>query len=243
MTGEGTALSAAIVLAGGRSSRMGEAKASLEWDGSPLLVRTVATLARVAPRVVVARAAGQELPPLPPGVLVVDDVHPDRGPLEGLLAGLRALERPDDVAFVCATDMPLLDPRFVRRVTALLRPDDDAAVPEVAGCRHPLAGVYRARLAPRIAALLDAGRLSLMGLLDDCGARSLDAATLLADPDLAAADPHLESLVNLNTPGDLAAVARGGQPRREKATRDPAAPSSSSPSQASAVAPASDVTA
>jgi len=234
MTGEGIALSAAIVLAGGRSSRMGQPKASLEWDGSPLLVRTIATLGRVAPRIVVVRAAGQELPPLPPAVLVVDDAHPDRGPLEGLLAGLRVLEGPDDTAFVCATDMPLLHPRFVARVAALLRPDDDAAVPEVAGGRHPLAGVYRARLAPRIAARLDVGLLSLMGLLDACGARSLDAATLLADAALARDDPRLESLVNLNTPDQL---------RREKATRDPAAPSSSSRSHASAVAPASEVTA
>ena len=234
MTGEGTALSAAIVLAGGRSTRMGQPKASLEWDGSSLLERTVVTLARVAPRVVVVRAAGQALPHLPPGVEIVNDARPGRGPLEGLLAGLRVLEEPDEAAFVCATDMPLLQPRFVARVAALLRPDDDAAVPEVAGRRHPLAGVYRARLAPRIAARLDAGLLSLMGLLDACGARSLDAARLLADAALAAEDPRLESLVNLNTPGQL---------RREKATRDPAAPSSSSRSQASAVAPASEVTA
>ena len=83
----------------------------------------------------------------------------------------------------------------------------------------------------------------MMGLLDDCGARTPDEAALLADPGLAAADPGLESLVNLNTLGDLAALSgRADQFRRENATRVPAAPSSSSRSQASAVAPASEAT-
>ncbi len=235
MTAEGTALSAAIVLAGRPLDAHGAAQGvprvgrrvpagthrRRRWPASPPASWSCAPPAR---RCRPCRAA----------VEIVDDARPGRGPLEGLLAGLRVLERRDDAAFVCATDMPLLHPRLVARVAALLRPHDDAAVPEVAGRRHPLAGVYRARLAPRIAARLDAGLLSLMGLLDACGARSLDAATLLADAVLARDDPRLESLVNLNTPDQL---------RREKATRDPAAPSSSSRSQASAVAPASEVTA
>ena len=85
-------LDAAIVLAGGRSSRMGRAKASLDWEGAPLLSRTVATLGAVADRVVVVRSPGQALPPLPVAVTVVEDARPGRGPLEGLLAGLRSLE-------------------------------------------------------------------------------------------------------------------------------------------------------
>lgn len=244
MTGERAALGAAIVLAGGGSSRMGRSKASLEWEGAPLLSRTVATLGGVAARVVVVRAAGQELPPLPAAVSIVEDAHPGRGPLEGLLAGLRRLERPDEAAFVCATDMPLLHPRFVERVAALLGPHDDAAIPEVEGRRQPLAGVYRGRVAGPVAARLDAGRLSLMGLLDAIRTRRLEPATLLADPALAAADPRLDSLLNLNTPAEHAtALARAAQASRENATRAPTAPSSSSPSQASAVAPASEVTA
>ncbi len=233
----------AIILAGGRSSRMGRPKASLDWGGTPLLRHLVQTLGAASGRVVVVRAAGQELPSLPPRTVVVEDARPDRGPLEGLLAGLRTLERPDDAAFVCATDMPLLHPLLAARVLALLRPTDAAAVPSVGGRRHPLAGAYRARLATTIAERLAAGRGDLMGLLDACGARALDAATLLAEPALAAADPGLDGLLNLNTPADLAAARERAQARRETRTQEPGAPSSSSPSQASAVAPASDVTA
>src|SRR5215213_7709623 len=60
---------AGIVLAGGRSSRMGTPKAALEWHGSTLLRRVVGVVARsVDGPVVVVRAPGQQLPALPGGV-------------------------------------------------------------------------------------------------------------------------------------------------------------------------------
>ena len=208
MSGAGDAIPAAIVLAGGRSSRMGHPKESLAWAGTSLLGHTVAVLGGVARRVIVVRAAGQELPPLPPAVAVVEDARPGRGPLEGLLAGLRALDHPDEAAFVCATDMPRLHPRLAVRVVRLLEPGGDAAVPSFEGRLHPLAGAYRARLADLAAARLDAGRGSLVGLLEACGARVLEPSLLLADPELAAADPALESLTNLNTPEELARARR-----------------------------------
>ncbi|MBO0806320.1 MAG: NTP transferase domain-containing protein, partial [Nocardiopsaceae bacterium] len=65
---------AGVVLAGGRSSRMGAPKAGLEWHGSTLLRRAVGILARATDGpVVVVRAAGQPLPDLPPGVRVTED--------------------------------------------------------------------------------------------------------------------------------------------------------------------------
>ena len=194
----------------------------------------------------VVRAAGQELPPAPGRRVVVEDAHPGRGPLEGLLAGLRTLERPDDAAFVCATDMPLLHPLLgrARRRAAAVRtttPPSRRSRAVATPSRAPTGRGWRGTIAAR----LDAGRLSLMGLLDACGARAGSTpATLLADPALAAADPGLDSLLNLNTPAEHAtALARAAQASRENATRAPTAPSSSSPSQASAVAPASEVTA
>ena len=57
--------SGAVVLVGGRSSRMGTPKAALEWHGSTLLRRTVGILARATGGpVVVVRASGQDLPEL-----------------------------------------------------------------------------------------------------------------------------------------------------------------------------------
>src|SRR5688500_8482005 len=108
---------AGIVLAGGRSSRMGRPKAWLDWHGTPLLRRVCGLVARgVSGPVVVVRAPGQELPPLPAGMRAVEDAREGRGPLQGLLAGLEAVEG-EEVAFVASTDVPFLHPRFVAAVT------------------------------------------------------------------------------------------------------------------------------
>ena len=76
---------AGIVLAGGRSSRMGTPKAALEWHGSTLLRRTVGIVSRATGGpVIVVRAPGQALPELPPQVDVVDDPAEGLGPVQGL---------------------------------------------------------------------------------------------------------------------------------------------------------------
>src|SRR4029077_17322322 len=81
---------AAIVLAGGRSSRMGSPKAALGCHGSTLLRGVAGIVARaVDGPVIVVRAPGQELPALPPSVEVVEDARQGRGPLPGPDAGRR----------------------------------------------------------------------------------------------------------------------------------------------------------
>src|SRR3954464_15210538 len=128
---------AGIVLAGGRSSRMGSPKAALEWHGSTLLGGWVGIVGRgVDGPVVVVRAPGQELPTLPDGVEVVDDAREGRGPLQGLAAGLAAVRDRAPVAYVSSTDVPLLHPRFVRRVVGALSDGADVALPDVGGFRH-----------------------------------------------------------------------------------------------------------
>src|SRR3569623_1526455 len=99
------ARAAGIVLAGGRSSRMGTPKAALEWHGSTLLRRIPGVVVRaVVGPVVVVRAPGQELPALPRDVEVAEDAREGRGPLQGLAAGLAAARGHAEVAFVSSTD-------------------------------------------------------------------------------------------------------------------------------------------
>ena len=70
----GMADAAGIVLAGGRSSRMGSPKAALEWHGSTLLRRVCGIVGRaVYGPIVVVRAPGQALPALPDSIEVVED--------------------------------------------------------------------------------------------------------------------------------------------------------------------------
>lgn len=194
------AATGAVVLAGGRSSRMGTPKACLEWHGSTLLRRVVGIAARsVDGDVVVVRAPGQDLPALPASVQVVDDVEEGRGPLQGIATGLEALAGAHDAAFVCSTDLPFLHPAFVRRVVRA-RGDKDVALPVVRGFRQPLAAAYRTALAPRARALLAQDRSRAGFLLEGAEVAVLDDATLLQDARLAAADPALASVDGVNDP-------------------------------------------
>ena len=214
----GTVTSGGVVLAGGRSSRMGTPKAALEWHGSTLLRRTVGILARATGGpVVVVRASGQDLPDLPPGTLVVDDPREGRGPVQGIAAGLAALRGQAETAFVTSTDLPFLHPAFVSRVLAALdapregsdeaqanRPD--VALPVARGYQQPLAAAYRTGLAELAERLVKEGRPRPAFLFAECAVTRLDDAALLADPSLAALDPDLDSLLNVNTPDDYAAA-------------------------------------
>ena len=200
---------AGIVLAGGRSERMGRPKAELDWRGGPLVEVVCRTLESAgAVPVVVVRAKGQRLPPLPGTVEIVEDARPARGPLEALAAGLRAAAT--EVAFVSAVDAPFLAPAYVSCVVRAVEPGTDGAVPVHEGRPHPLAAAYR--VSPTLLAVerrLAGTDLSVRGLLDDLRVRRLDESDLLADPELSAADPKLDSLLNLNTPQDYAdALAR-----------------------------------
>jgi molybdopterin-guanine dinucleotide biosynthesis protein A len=198
---------AGIVLAGGRSSRMGTPKAALEWHGSTLLRRVVGVVGRsIDGPVVVVRASGQTLPWLPDGVEVVEDAREGRGPLQGLAAGLAAVRDRAHAAYVSSTDVPLLHPRFIRRVLAALDDDVDVVLPEVGGFRHPLAAVYRTELADVVERLIAEDRMRPAFLFESCRVRRLDADALLADPALAALDPDLDSVLNLNEPSDYEAA-------------------------------------
>src|ERR687886_2296354 len=198
---------AGIVLAGGRSSRMGSPKAALEWHGSTLLRRICGIVGRaVDGPVVVVRAPGQELPQLPDGVEVVDDAREGRGPLEGIAAGLHAVGDRAEAAYVSSTDVPLLHPRFVSRILAALDDETDVVLPEVGGHRHPLAAAYRTALADEVARLLAEDRMKPAFLFEAARVKRLDADALLADPALAALDPGLDSVLNLNEPHDYEAA-------------------------------------
>jgi molybdopterin-guanine dinucleotide biosynthesis protein A len=190
---------AGVVLAGGRSSRMGSPKADLDWHGSTLLRRTVSVVARaVTGPVLVVRAPGQPLPDLPPEVEVAADPREGLGPLQGMAVGLAALSDRADAAFICSTDLPFLHPAFIGAVLGALTPELDVALPVARGFPQPLAAAYRTSLAPVVASLVAADRLRPAFLFDQCRVLRLDDATLRADPAVAALDPGLDSVVNVN---------------------------------------------
>lgn len=193
-----------IVLCGGRSTRMGTPKATLPFGPETMLQRVVRVLATVVAPIVVVAARDQVLPELPEDVIVTRDEREQRGPLEGLRAGLKALPDSVDVAYVTSCDVPLLVPGFVTRMIGLLA-GDDIAVMEVDGFPHPLSAVYRRGTLPRIESLLEKDKLRPVFLFDAVRTRRV------RPEEMTSVDPQLRTLRNLNTRDDyLAALADAG---------------------------------
>ncbi len=183
----------AIILTGGRSTRMGTAKAMLPFGPETMLERIVRTIGEVVPheKIVVVGAERQPLPGLPDRVTLARDARPDRGPLEGLAAGLRALADRVDVVYATGCDVPLLVPAFVEQMFQHLR-DKDIAVPKDGEFYHPLAAVYRVSVLESIERLLDADRLRPFFLFQEVPTREVPV------DELRAVDPKLLSLANCN---------------------------------------------
>jgi molybdopterin-guanine dinucleotide biosynthesis protein A len=183
---------------------MGTPKWALPFGPESMLERVVRLLGSVCRPIVVVAAPTQELPSLPPEVIVVRDRREGRGPLEGLSVGLRALDERASAAYVTGCDVPLLVPAFVRRMCDLLG-DYAACVPVTRGYQHPMAAVYRRSLVDLVDELLAADRLRPAFLFDAVSTRRV------SESELTDVDPQLDTLKNLNHPADyLAALAQAG---------------------------------
>ena len=121
--------------------------------------RVVRILGEAVGPVIVVAAATARLPELPADVRIVFDRRPERGPLEGLAAGLAALADLSvasntktveiAAAFVTSCDAPLLLPAFVRRMVELIG-SADVAVPKVDGSIAPACGRLSSHSAARM---------------------------------------------------------------------------------------------
>lgn len=188
----------AIVLAGGRSSRLGRDKASEPLLGRPLLQHVVDRITPLVGELIIVRAPGQTLPDIETTlpVRIADDAYPGRGPLGGIYTGLRSAGASRCLAVAC--DMPLLSRRLLREL--LRRSDACDVVMPVLAFPEPLHAVYaRACLEP-MRARLDAGRLKITGFL---GAVHI---CYMREAECRALDAELLSFTNVNTEEDLARV-------------------------------------
>ena len=193
-----------IVLCGGKSTRMGVAKATLPFGPETMLQRVVRLLGAMVSPIVAVAAQEQVLPALPAEVIVTRDERDARGPLEGLRAGLKALPPSVEAAYVTSCDVPLLVPGFVERMLALLE-GHDIAVMEIDGFPHPLSAVYRRAVLPQVESLLAQDRLRPVFLFEAMRTRRVTPA------EMREVDPDLRTLRNLNTREDYeAALADAG---------------------------------
>ncbi len=128
-----------VILAGGRSSRMGEDKALLEIDGTPMIRRLADLLLGLTDDVVISANSTERYAFL--NLPVVPDVFPDLGPMSGIHATMVRTSRPLLLALAC--DMPRIHPGLLRYVLDSSE-GFDATVPVTAdGSVYPLCGAYR----------------------------------------------------------------------------------------------------
>jgi molybdopterin-guanine dinucleotide biosynthesis protein A len=182
----------AFILAGGKSSRMGQDKAFLPFAGSTLLERVLATLRAVVSDVRIVGSAerfGDFAP-------TVEDQFPNCGPLGGIHAALSASNRP--LNLIVAVDMPFLEPDFLRYLLDQARASNDPVTIACAENRwQPLCAVYRRAFLSVAESALRARRYRIDDLFSQVNLRAID------EHELAAHNFSSQIFCNLNTPDEL----------------------------------------
>jgi len=185
----------AVVLVGGKSSRMGRAKALLPFDGEPLIVHVIRALKKMFAETVVVAAPDQELPSLP-AVLVRDEVA-YQGPVSGIYHGLKAATK--EVCFVTSCDAPFLNLQLISQLLAQIS-DCDVVVPYWQQRFQPLHAVYRTSVLPLLKEQLERGELRPIFLYDKVRTRKIQ------EDEIRQLDPEGLSFLNMNSPAEYDAA-------------------------------------
>lgn len=187
---------AGVLIAGGKSRRMGRDKRFVPVSGRTLFERTLDVLESVFQEIIVVLA--EPVPGLDVrGRQLVFDAIPDCGSLGGLYTGLLSTNLPR--AFAVACDMPFLNPGLVRYFAEFDRLAD-IVVAELATGLHPMHAVYSQNCRPLLESMAQRRDLKIQRLFLEPDL----LVRIVRERELAPLDPGLRSFQNINTPQDLA---------------------------------------
>src|SRR5918999_1539438 len=198
----------AVVLAGGKSSRMGRPKALLLFDDEPLIVHIVRTLNRSFAETVVVAAPEQELPQLP-CQLARDEVA-YQGPVGGIYYGLKAAA--GQFSFVTSCDVAFLNSALISHLMSQIS-EYDVVVPYWQDRFQPLHAVYRRSVLPLLKEQLDRGELRPVYLFDKV------RTCKVGEGEIRQFDPEGLSFLNMNTPEDYAEALKYWEKRQKQGQR------------------------
>jgi molybdopterin-guanine dinucleotide biosynthesis protein A len=196
----------AIILAGGKSSRMGRPKALLPFGNEPLIAHLVRTLERSFNSVVVVAAPDQELPLL--RAKVVRDEVAYQGPVGGIYYGLKAAI--GTAAFVTSCDAAFLSLPLISFLRSQIL-NHDVVVPYWQARFQPLHAVYRRSVLPLLKQQLERGELRPIFLYDKVRTRKV------GEEEVRRFDPEGLSFFNMNAPEDYAQALKLWQQRENVA--------------------------
>ncbi len=186
-----------IVLAGGRSSRLGRNKLWEPVGGRPLLHRVLDVLYTVSDQVVIVVARDQSLPLLcsDARIISVSDIYPGMGALGGIYTGVSTSASSHNL--VVGADMPFLNPSLLRLLMDL-SPGFDVVLPRIDGEIEPLHAVYSRRCLDPMKEQIERGDLTIRHFLDKVKVR------YVGEDEVDCLDPDYLSFFNVNTASDLA---------------------------------------
>jgi len=185
-----------VILAGGRSTRMGRNKALLPYKGKPLIEAIYRLMAELFKDVVVVTNTPEDYDFLP--CPKTADIHVGKGSLAGVHAGLSWAAT--KWIFVVGCDMPYIEPPLVRYLAGRLG-SEAALVPQSEAGLEPLHAFYSREALPLLDAALRAENVRIIDVLAQLPAKVIPAA------EIAAVAPGSRSFMNLNTPEDYSLLS------------------------------------
>ena len=186
-----------VLLAGGKSRRMGEDKRYLVVGEQTLLERSLGVLRSMFHEVLVVIA--QDSVPLDIDARVVRDLVPDCGSLGGVYTGLTQATTP--YIFAVACDMPFLNQAVITQFTNR-RDTADIVMARLATRLHPMHALYGKGCLPAMEQMIVARQLKIQELVSHASLR----VQYVTEADLLSIDPSWRSFHNVNTPEDLEAA-------------------------------------
>lgn len=182
-----------VIMAGGKSSRMGTDKSFVPLLGKPMIEHVLERVEGLAKKTLLVTNRPEEYDYLQ--LPMVSDIFRDRGPLGGLHTALYHAQSRHILVVAC--DMPWLNRKLLAYMVAQRRLAE-VIIPRWEKHPEPLHAVYSQACLPPIEANLKADRLKLVTFFDEVNVKYLDRETI------ARFDPTGLSFANVNTPDDLA---------------------------------------
>jgi molybdopterin-guanine dinucleotide biosynthesis protein A len=181
-----------VILSGGKSLRMGEDKAFIKIEGTPIIERIFLLLERLFQEVIVITNQGERYHYL--GAKVYEDLIPNLGALGGLYTGIARSSFP--YSFVIACDMPYVNRAVIEHLTEKTG-DYDAIIPRTEDGLQPLHALYSRRCLEAITEILRENKKRIVDFFP------LVRVRIVEENGFHSLDPHRESFINLNTPEDV----------------------------------------
>ena len=178
-----------VVLAGGKSRRMGRDKAFLPFGTGMLIERVIEVLHQVTEDVILITNTPELYQRF--GLPMFSDVIPEAGSLGGIYTGLVSAKAPYSLCLAC--DMPFVKSEFLRFLCETAT-ETDVVIPRNAEDFQPLCAVYSQVCREPIRQKIDAGRLKITGFFDQVRVRVVEGELLTRY------DPHDVMFFNANTP-------------------------------------------